>query len=551
MSVRRRASLALLAGVFASGVPAVAHATGVTEYPDNGSEQGMRGGAWVARASDPLAAFYNPAGLAGQPTRLVFQANMPFQSTCFARQKAMNDQTQDGVAMGQAYPKVCASNGMGIVPQLAMTFRVTDRIGIGFAPLLTPSGGASNIQWPQFVSTVSPTTGKVVYEPGPTRYLLTDADLIVITPTLGIGVEVVDRLRLGVSFEWGVASLSFTNAIAATANASPGAYSTASDIQSVAKVHDYFIPGLTAGAIYSPSNSFDIAGWYKWSNPISAEGDVVTTGSYYNGQVAQGKSPGGSVTNTALSNCGIAGTPAGTCGPNDLKLTVQQPMEAKVGFRYHMPRKDLPYDEHVRDPIAQDVFDIEADFTWANDSAFQALEARLPSNMNIGTLPVAVTPMLTQAAPSTADVPHNYHDVFGVRLGGDVNVIPDRWAIRGGGFFQSSALNAQYQNIDFPASTNFGLSIGTTYRLHLSKEKANALELSLGYAHIFYLDETYNGPGGIPATAGTPCLSPASQVGGSLQCSNGSTIYRTQWAVNLGTITNSINVLNVGLGYKF
>ncbi len=42
-----------------------ASATTVLEVGENGSEQMGRGGAWVARASDPLAAFYNPAGLAG------------------------------------------------------------------------------------------------------------------------------------------------------------------------------------------------------------------------------------------------------------------------------------------------------------------------------------------------------------------------------------------------------------------------------------------------------------------------------------------------------
>ena len=55
----------------------------------------MRGGAWVARASDPLASFYNPAGLAGQPTRLILQSNINFQSTCFTRLKAQNDITND------------------------------------------------------------------------------------------------------------------------------------------------------------------------------------------------------------------------------------------------------------------------------------------------------------------------------------------------------------------------------------------------------------------------------------------------------------------------
>ena len=70
-SNRGPASLALPLACACFFVAAEARATDATEFPDNGSEQGMRGGAWVARASDPLAAFYNPAGLAGQPSRLI------------------------------------------------------------------------------------------------------------------------------------------------------------------------------------------------------------------------------------------------------------------------------------------------------------------------------------------------------------------------------------------------------------------------------------------------------------------------------------------------
>jgi hypothetical protein len=71
MTLRRRVTTSSLAFTVVLGAPSLAHATGITEFPDNGSEQSGRGGAWVARASDPLAAFYNPAGLAGQPTRLI------------------------------------------------------------------------------------------------------------------------------------------------------------------------------------------------------------------------------------------------------------------------------------------------------------------------------------------------------------------------------------------------------------------------------------------------------------------------------------------------
>ena len=453
---------------------------------------------------------------------------------------------------------MCSADGAAVVPQLALTYKLTDRIGLGIAPLITPSGGASSTNFPKFVQMGSGPSA--TYEPGPTRYMLTNANLVVITPTLGIGVEVMDRLRLGVSFEWGIASLSFTNAVAATANTSTTTYNSAQgDIQAVAKVHNYFIPGLTAGMIYSPSDSFDIAGWYKWSNPIDAEGDVTTTVGYYSPTVASGKSAGGAVGNTALANCGVTGATganATVCGSgNNLHITVQQPMEAKVGFRYHKIRHDVPYDEHVRDPMAQDVFDIEADLTWANDSAFQNLQIRFPSSPTSGDGILPVNGITGTQTPSNADVPHEFHDVYGIRLGGDFNVLPDQLTIRGGGFFQSSALNPQYQNVDFMASTNFGLALGGTYRIHLSKEKHNALEVSLGFEHVFYLNETNDGPNGLDALAGTQCApgtadtKPATT---NFTCSpGGATRYRTSWAINLGTITQSINVLNVGLGYKF
>lgn len=553
LSVRRYASAAA-ALVSVSSVSSLAHATGVIEFPDNGSEQGGRGGAWIARASDPLATFYNPAGLAGQPTRLVLQGNVNFQSTCMHRLKAANDLTADpdGTQPGHYYPNVCSVNGAGVDPQLAMTYRVNKRIGIGIMPLLAPSAGASTVSFPRFVEETPSATSKFqTYEPGPTRYMLTDANLLVLTPTIGIGVEVMDRLRLGASFSWGIASLSFTNAVATSGNASTSSsYPPASgDVQAKASVSDLFIPGFTLGAIYSPTDDFDVAAWFKWSDAIKAAGDIQTTTNYYQKSTALGQPNSLSNNgNTALPNCGVTGG-KDICGSGDnVHIQVNIPIEAKVGFRYHRRRSDVPYDEHVRDPMAQDRFDIEADLTYANDSSFQNLQVRLPGTASGGGIvPINGIPAV---APPNADIPHFFKDVYGVRLGGDYNVIPDTWAIRGGGFLQSSAQNAQYQNVDFAGSLNGGLALGTTFRIHLSKERANAFEVSLGYEHVFYVDETYNGTTGTPALTGVACPSGVSQTS-PLGCAGGLSAYRTTWPINLGTITNSVNVLNVGLGYKF
>src|SRR5580692_12924139 len=127
---RVSAAAVLAVGLFS---PRLAHATSAEEFPDNGSEQEGRGGAWVARASDPLATFYNPAGLAGQPTRLTLQANLSTQHTCFTRVKAANDTTADCVSQGGTYPQVCNNGGIFPDPQLAFTYHLSDRIGLGIA----------------------------------------------------------------------------------------------------------------------------------------------------------------------------------------------------------------------------------------------------------------------------------------------------------------------------------------------------------------------------------------------------------------------------------
>ena len=284
-SIRVRLGLGLSLAAFLGARGAAA--TTVLELGDNGSEQMGRGGAWVARASDPLAAFYNPAGLAGQETRLTLQGNINIQSTCFSRIKASNDgTTQDGnlssgdstVAPGGAFPQICnnafaptATNS--IVPQLAFAYRVTPRLGLGLA-IVTPSAAAASQTWPSSVNG----------GPGPQRYLLLTGSPVVITPTLGVGWEPIDHLRIGASFIWGVANINFVNdswginsGTVAHGQAVPGSPSSqTNDINGSITVSQSFIPGFTAGAIWSPTDNLDIAGWYKFMSTIDAKGSVRT-----------------------------------------------------------------------------------------------------------------------------------------------------------------------------------------------------------------------------------------------------------------------------------
>jgi long-chain fatty acid transport protein len=529
-----------------------ARATDATEVPDNGSEQSGRGGAWVARASDPLAAFYNPAGLAGQPTRIVLQANFGSQRTCFTRIKSskaangVNDATNDGVSPGATYPKVCSGAGYNAVPQLAMTIKLTPRIGLGLAPFLTPSSAGGTSSYPEFA-----TVGATPNSPSPGHYLLTSQNIQLILPTVGLGVEIVNRLRLGISFQWGIAHLSFSNGLPAVNE--DGDTPIANDVKATLNVHDYFIPGFTVGTIWSPSNEVDLAGWFKWSSPISATGDAQAEYPYY-ADTAAGTPGKANTTDTSQRDCGFtaAATKTGPCGNGgNASVHIARPMEAKIGVRFHVPRKGVLYDEHLRDPMMQDLFDVEADFTWANDSAMDSLAIRFP-----GSLPINLGNNLTSVIPPNADIPFHYSDVAGVRVGGDWNILPDELAVRTGGFFQTpsqTGSNVQYQNLAFATGSQLGLALGATYRFHFFGARAGAIELSAGFEHVFLSTESYDGTGGIYGLTGTACNpaeNPGATPSGAL-CSNGHPKYRTEWAVNLGTITNSINVLNAGLGYRF
>jgi long-subunit fatty acid transport protein len=520
-----------------------AHATGVIEFPDNGSEQQGRGGAWVARASDPLAAFYNPAGLAGQQTRLTLQANISTQNTCFTRVKATNDPTADGVMAGGTYPKVCQNGSFFPNPQLAFTYRLTDRIGLGIA-VLGPSA-VGGVTWPDFQGT----------SPAAQRYLLVSSSVLLLTPSIGVGWEPIDGLRVGASFIIGTApNIDFISVSPALVDGTPSP--SQNDIRAELKAKDLFIPGFTLGAIYSPVDRIDVAAWYKYTGSINATGDVTTQTYFYENPRTDPVQYG----DTSQSACFTPqpGTnPPSKCGSgNNAKLTVPIPMEAKLGVRYHQPRSGVEHNPHRRDPIAQDVFDIEADFTWANDSAFNAIQLAFPGTPGgLGVIPANPGLPASAVLPPNANVTHAFKDVFGVRLGGDYNILPDQLAVRAGGFFESQAAVPQYQNIDFDGASRFGVALGGTYRLRLGD---HPLDLMAGYGHVFFatLSNTSPGAAGLTALTGEVCAGGAgNRVSNSGNCTQGTQPqyqqYRTPWAVNLGTITSSIDVINVGASFGF
>lgn len=553
--MRRR--LALLVAISTSLIAHRASASNVTEVPDNGSEQQGRGGAWVARASDPLATTFNPAGLAGQPTSVTVQTAVYFHQTCFTRLKSAFDTSQDPMvdATGH-YPRVCNDVSPTYNLQIGATFRVNERLGVGL--LVQGPASVGEKDFPEFVNDASGAQAP------PQRYLVIKQAGIILFPSIGVGYEVIDGLRLGASFSWGIAKLRLANA-APSLNAD--ATSSANDARVNLQVADYFIPGFTLGGLYSAAPEIDIGAWYKWSDAIRASGDLGTAVNYYTKQNAAGDDSKVKYGDTIFEDCGT-GLPNDTqkkpCGSGDnAKVKAQIPMEAKIGVRYHKPRTVAApaTDEevlrenrvpaagaHSRDPLHDDVFDVEADITWANNSAADDLQIRFPGDPSgKGLLPVSGAP--GGEIPPIGDQVRGFHDVWGFRVGGDFNAIPDKLALRGGAFYETQAATSQYQSIDFEAASRFGIAAGGTFRIKTGEK--SALEIMAGFAHVFYGTLSREDPkaDGINALAGTSCnnSTPTSPT----TCADGNQRYRTKWPVNLGTITSSTNILNLGLAYRF
>jgi hypothetical protein len=266
----------------------VARGSNVLEIPDNGSEAMARGGAWIAKASDPLATIFNPAGLAGQTTQVTLQTNLVVQHTCFSRVRAANDTSIDPLTSADGrFPRVCNDIEPALNPQLGASVRLSERLGLGL--LVYGPAAAGRATWPEFVD------GR----PAPQRYLLTRQTAVLVFPTVGVGWRVLPDLRIGVSAGWGIAHVK--SALATVALAS-GAQNADNDILANLQVKDLFVPRITAGAIWNVTRFFDLAGTWQWTDRIRARGDLGTATSYWSAQNARGDDSGVGYADTVYSD---------------------------------------------------------------------------------------------------------------------------------------------------------------------------------------------------------------------------------------------------------
>ena len=523
MGIRRRVIGALVAHSLLV-LPSVAYASSGLDSPDVGVVQVGRGGAWVARAEDPVAVYMNPAAMSFQASGIHLGAHLMVANGCFTRV----DDSAEPISPGNNIPgpgdpnapeaDTCTTSVFPN-PQLGGVIRITEGLAVGLAVVAPHAVG--NVAWPESVEYVLGQNLRT--QPAPNRYLLTEQQSILLFPTASISYAVIpDELSIGAGFVWGIAHADFTTFTESTSSSAEDDFTR--DVKANLVADDFFVPGFVAGVNWRASKRFDFGAWYKFSDAIRARTKLTLDSNYW--------LAGGTKND---NRCTPADPQCNTTVDEDAgSLEFNIPMEAKIGARYHHPLSGdaagSPFDGrrypewatragYVRDPLSEDLFDVEVDFTWANNSSVDVIAIQFDPGIKVKGTPGEV--------PVNGDIPHNWKDVLGVRFGGDVTVLPNFLAVRAGGFFEGKGQRDEDLTLDFHMGYKAGISFGGTVRL-------GPVDMHLAYGHVFYGTLDNLGQGTQRALSG-----------------DATTNFRSQQTVNGGSFSSSLDEVALGASLRF
>lgn len=512
----KRVVIGAVAAVSSLGWASSALASGGLESPDNGVVQVGRGATYVARADDPLAAVFNPAGLAYQKTSVYVGAHLMFLNRCFSRRNPDGSPVSPGASLpGPGAPNgptdpVCADLSPFPNPQIAANFRISDRFAVGIAVMGPHAVG--NATWPESIPYTNQ-LGLSTTQPSPVRFLLVEQESLLINPTVSVSYAIKDWLSVGAGFIWGIASVNFVNFSEATSQVATDDFAGNQETRATLSAVDGFIPGFVVGVLASPHKRLDLAGQVRWQDAVSARSTLRIESLYWRSGGTKNDAPCA----PSEPKCNI--TDREDAGSVKLRI----PFTARFGFRYHSPQRmgsAIPkVGRKVRDPLVDDQFDIEMDFTYAHNSVVDNLEVRFEPNIAVNGTPGFV--------PQNADIPHKWKNVFGARLGGDYVIIPGFLAARAGAWFETNGQDPEYLNPDFHLGYRVGVSAGATVRL-------NRFDVSFAYQHTFFETLDNGGNGAVKGLSG-----------------DATTGYRTVHNVNGGKLTSSLDELALGVNIRF
>ena len=504
-TVRRRLSaIALTTTTLVAGVSA--HASGL-EIPDNGTVALGRGGAFVTRASDATAVIHNVAAIVGlSGLQIHLGSNFGSMHHCFQRSGNYPNQDEvsinnDGTVFANSqysngrtpYPLACNDPNVSVTPNIALTYRITPRVAIGFAAY-----GPNTTGTPQNFPDRYNIPG-VGLAPSPVRYLVFQKSLLMAYIVMAASFAPLPWLRFGVSIQPAYATFSFGT----MSNISPSsAQSPDSDLFIKLSAHGWFVAGQIGTQIL-PSPYLSFGGQLRLNPDVHLQGTGDVQANYY------------ATTRTADLNSQFTVE----------RMTVPLPWTLHAGARFELPRVGRPHNtDPGYDPMVDDVFDIEATFSWENTSRMSHVLLENTGLIMVGPLRVP--------APATVAMDSDFHDTFGVRIGGDVNIVPGHVALRAGFAYDTAAEGAAQAQIHLPGYETYSVHGGASVRL-------GPMTLNLGYAHFFM--------SGLDAS--TVGVRAVTSVGGAVACDTTAGAGACQ--INRGVYTGVLDLFSASLAAHF
>ncbi|MFW6049556.1 MAG: OmpP1/FadL family transporter [Myxococcota bacterium] len=452
--LRSSGAPALISVVFAGAIlmsssPAAA---GGYELTSPAARPNGRGGANYAGADSPMGLFYNPATMARlRGYHIDGSLHMHFSERCMQRVEVIED--MDGRSAGTTFPNVCSGGPIGTMPQLGFTAELAEGLTLG-AGVFSPPAAFREVHYgdPDTVTIGQDEMEDPIFSP--TRYLFIESKQLQVFPTVGLAYEPHPQLRLGASFAWGITSVTF--ATAAYSEVAGGVVTA--DARNELEFVDAFVPRVHLGAWARPVRDFplELGLSYRWQDNVRTDGGELSIEGF---------------------NASIESEAEGEA--SGVGVRIPQTSELAFGMRYahELDQPEAPYG----DRLSSELFDVEAALVLTFNNRVDDYHVDIPDD---ATITVTEPLEMEVDLPDELLLAQRWKTQVGVRVGGDYNVVPGVFAVRGGFSFESQGVEKGYEQLNFQPWRRVGLHLGATVRI------ANRVDLSATYAHIFQPDRT-------------------------------------------------------------
>ncbi len=434
-----------------------AHAAGVEDTAEGTVALGRQAG--YVRVNDYHAVWQNPANLALVPSKDVgLELRVPVFHASFDRTPNPNYE----YLATESFDKVNNSGSRMPTGSVGFSMPLPRGFGVGvgvFTPSGTPkvkfgNGAINTINVVPAMETLPGTSGA---RESPSRYMLIDRNVTTAFLMAGVGYSPIPQLRLGLSVGGGFVDVKFKNVSSLIGGTLQDA-----EVLSDVKVLDAFVPRTTLSVAATPLDSIDLLATFTYTGDISADGDLTVTGNGFS--------------TAPTGNCASA-TPGPKCKVNDVTLKIPyQRFEVLLGGRYAQRRNKR---ERTLDPMRDEVWDVELNGYWSQTSHVDKYSLQIRKPGETQQIQLASDPNQAPAPlPENATLFHGWKDTYGIRLGGDYNVIQDFLALRAGLGFETKGVPKQNMNLDYWPVQKTTISVGATVKLGRWKIHA-------AYAHQF------------------------------------------------------------------